>query len=50
MTFDFLALWLTSVLVARERGGPWGLTLVPILGALAWTNRMGSTPSPPGTG
>lgn len=40
MTFDFGALWLTSVLVARERGGPWALALVPMLGALAWTWRM----------
>jgi hypothetical protein len=50
MTFDFGALWLTSVLVARERGGPWGLALVPILGALAWTWRTRSDPPAGGRG
>lgn len=37
MSFDFLALWFVSVLVARERGGPWVWALVPILGGLAWS-------------
>lgn len=34
MSFDFCALWLASVLIARERGGAWGWALVPIVGAL----------------
>lgn len=39
MSFDFLALWLTSVLLARERGGPWGLCLVPLLGTAGYLMR-----------
>lgn len=34
MTFDFAALWITSIVVAREQGRAWGWAFVPILGAL----------------
>ena len=36
MTLDFVALWITSVIMAREEGGRWWLCAVPLLGALAW--------------
>jgi hypothetical protein len=36
MALDFAALWLTSVLVARDQGGPWQFTLIPLLGALVY--------------
>lgn len=36
MGFDFLALWLTSLLLARERGGPWGVCLIPVLGTAGY--------------
>ncbi len=42
MTLDFVLLWVTSVVVARAQGGPWGLTVVPLLGALAWVIAVGS--------
>lgn len=32
MSFDFLALWATSVLLARETGGRWTWALVPVVG------------------
>lgn len=32
MAWDFLALWLSSVLLAKARGGRWWLALVPALG------------------
>ena len=35
MAFDFVALWLSSVVLARENGAHWQLALVPLLGALA---------------
>lgn len=41
MTLDFVSLWALSILVARERGGPWAITAVPVLGSLAWTARAG---------
>jgi hypothetical protein len=39
MSFDFLALWLTSILLARERGGMWRLCLLPVLGTAVYSMR-----------
>jgi hypothetical protein len=36
MAFDFLALWATSVLVARDQGGRWWWAAIPLVGALAY--------------
>lgn len=41
MTFDFAALWLVTIPAAaedarRRGGGPWAVTLVPVLGTVAW--------------
>ncbi|MEZ4317785.1 MAG: hypothetical protein R3F61_09785 [Myxococcota bacterium] len=36
MALDFLTLWAVSIGVARHQGGPWALTFVPVLGALAY--------------
>lgn len=45
MTLDFFALWLTSVVVAREEGGPWAWALVPLVGTLVWMgHRRGMRP------
>ncbi|MBX2799558.1 MAG: hypothetical protein KTR31_17915 [Myxococcales bacterium] len=41
MSLDFLALWLTSVLVARREGGPWAWTLLPVVGTLLWASGGG---------
>lgn len=35
MTLDFALFYVTSIVVARERGGRWAWALVPLLGALA---------------
>lgn len=32
MSWDFLALWITTALLARDRGGRWWLTAIPVLG------------------
>lgn len=34
MAFDFVALWLSSVVLARENGARWPLALLPLVGAL----------------
>jgi hypothetical protein len=41
MTLDFVALWLTSILAAKEEGGPWWLCVAPLFGALAFAWRRG---------
>ena len=36
MSADFLVLWAMSVALAREQGGLWVLTLLPLAGTAAW--------------
>ena len=50
MTFDFCALWLTSVLgawqSARTRGGPWPVALVPFAGTAIFLALRGPHAAP----
>lgn len=43
MALDFLTLWIVSVVIAWEDGGPWQVALVPLFGALLF-RRDTSTP------